>query len=142
MSNLLWHTLKKSYASDCLALLKMKAFLPCEVEDENNDFSAKIVEIVFDPFKVKEVNARFRAAGFEVPERLNVIALNEDGSILLWNETAGIFYSRKGEPFDETWEGNSAFDDLLDLTGRFNIKNKKAEVDDMMAQLHAHYTTR
>jgi hypothetical protein len=142
MDNLLRHSLKKSYASECLTLLKMRELVPFEVEATHSDFKAKVVEMVFDPFKIKEVNARFASAGYPVLDGLEVIAVNEDGSILLWGGAAGIFYARKGEPFDEGWEENSVYDDVLDLIGRFNIKHKKAEVDEMIAKLQTHYTKR
>ncbi len=142
MSNLLRHSLKKAYASECLTLLKMKELVPFEIKATHTDFTAKVVEMVFDPFKIKEVNARFAAAGYPVLEGLEVIAVNEDGSILLWGGVAGIFYARKDEPFDEDWEDNSVYEDVIDLIGQFKIKHKKAEVDEMMEKLQAHYTKR
>jgi hypothetical protein len=36
---------------------------------------------------------------------------------------------------DESLEENMAFNDIVDLTGRFKIKNKKTEIDGLIAKL-------
>jgi hypothetical protein len=113
----------------------MKPLVPAEVEDKFTGYKAKIVEMVFDPTRLSEVNKRFEAAGFLIPEKMNVIAVNEDGSILVLGDPNGVFWLRKAEPIDDGWEANVAFSDILDLTQRFKIKKKKAEIDAMIVQL-------
>jgi hypothetical protein len=118
----------------------MKAFTPCEVDDRINNYKDKIVEVVFDPLRIPEVNDRFKAAGYHVGNGMQVIAVNEDGSILLWGGVNSVFHLRKGEkiagPFDEK---HLAFNDILDLTERFKIKNKKVEIDELIARMKERY---
>jgi hypothetical protein len=45
---------------------------------------------------------------------------------------------RKGEPIEGAFD-NLAFEDILDLTQRFKIKNKKVEIDGLIAQLKQKY---
>ncbi len=128
--------LQRSFAGDCLDLIKMRSLVPIEVEDELTGYKTNIVEVVFDPVHISETNARFQTAGFLIPDEMNVIAVNDDGAILLWEARLNcILWLRKGEPISDDWEDNMAFQDLRDLTGQFKIKNKKAEVDDMIAAL-------
>jgi hypothetical protein len=140
MTNLLPYLLQRAYASRALDVVKMRAFTPCEVDDRRNNYKAKIVEVVFDPLHFPEVNARFEAEGFEVADGMQVIAVNEDGSILLWGGVNSVFHLRKGEkiagPFDEK---HLAFNDILDLTQRFKIKNKKVEIDELMMRMKERY---
>ena len=69
-----------------------------------------------------------------------MIAVNEDGSILLWGGLNSIFHLRRGEQIRGAFdEEHLAFNDILDLTGRFKIKNKKVEFDELLAQLQATY---
>ena len=75
----------------------MKGFVPCEVEDRLNHYKAKIVEAVYDPLCIPEVNARFRAAGYDFADDMQVIAVTEDGAILLWGGLNSVFHLRKGE---------------------------------------------
>ena len=134
--NLLPDMLQRSFAGDCLDLIKMRSLVPVEVEDEPTGHKTKIVEMVFDPMQIPEINARFQSAGFLIPDEMNVIAVNRDGTILVWEGRLNcIFWLRKGEPISDGWEENIAFQDLRDLTGRFKIKNKKPEIDDMIAAL-------
>lgn len=132
---LLPQMLQRSFAGDCLELTKMRLLVPAEVEDELTGYKAKIVEMVFEPLRIAEVNQRFTASGFILPEETNVIAVNDDDTILVWGGANSVLWLRKGEPIHEDWEPNMAFQDLRDLTDRFNIKNKKAEIDDMIAQI-------
>ena len=133
--NLLPQMLQRSFAGDCLDLIKMRSLVPIDVEDELTGYKTKIVEMVFDPTRIAEVNRRFEASGYRIPENMNVIGLNEDGTILVWGGPNCIFWLRKGEPISDGWDDNVAFQDLGDLTHRFKIKNKKAEIDEMIAQL-------
>ena len=92
--------------------------------------------MVFDPMHIAETNARFQAAGFLIPDEMNVIAVNDNGTILVWEGHLNcILWLRKGEPISKGWDDNLAFQDLGDLTHRFKIKNKKVELDDMVARL-------
>jgi hypothetical protein len=141
MNNLFPHLLQRSFATTCLDIVKMKAFVPCQVEDEFTAYQTTMVEIVFDPLRIEEVNARFKAAGYEVDEGMQVIAVNEDGSILLWGGLNSVFHLRPGEHIEDAFdEQHLAFEDLLDLTKRFNIKNKKGEIDELIAQLKTTYS--
>ena len=139
-SNLLPSLLQRSFASRALDVAKMKAFVPCEVDDRLNHYKGKIVEVVYDPLRIPEVNAEYRAAGYEFSDDMQVIAVTEDGSILLWGGLNSVFHLRKGEkiggPFDEK---HLAFNDILDLTQRFKIKNKKVEIDELIAKLKEKY---
>ena len=76
--------LQRSFAGDCLDLIKMRSLVPVEVEDEPTGYKTKIVEMVFDPMQIPETNARFQSAGFLIPDEMNVIAVNGDGTILVW----------------------------------------------------------
>lgn len=133
--NLLPGMLQRSFAGDCLDLIKMRSLVPIEVVDEPTGYKTKITEMVFDPLQLAEVNSRFQAAGFLIPEKMNVIGVNEDGTILVWGGPNCVFWLRQGEPISEDWDDNVAFQDLRDLTGQFKIKNKKPEVDEMIADL-------
>ena len=134
MSNLRY-LLQRSYASSCLDIVKMKAFVPCEVEDELNNYKATITEIVFDPLKIKEVNARFEAAGYIIREDFAVIAVTGGGAIVVWGGLNSVYYLQKDEELDDSLEVNLAFNDIVHLTRRFKIKNKKTEIDDLISQL-------
>jgi len=133
--NLLPYMLQRSFAGDCLDLIKMGSLVPIEVKDELTGYKTKIVEMVFDPVRLAEVNGRFAAAGYLIPEKMNVIGVNHDGTILVWGGPNCVFWLRKGEPISDGWDDNVAFQDLRDLTGQFKIKNKKPEIDDMIAEL-------
>jgi hypothetical protein len=138
--NLLPFLLQRSFASRALDVAKMKAFVPCDVDDRLNQYKAKIVEAVYDPLRVPEVNARFRAAGYDFPDDMQVIAVTDDGSILLWGGLNSVFHLRKGEKIAGAFdEKHLAFNDILDLTSRFKIKNRKAEVDELIAGLKQKY---
>src|SRR5690348_5765676 len=96
MSNL-QHLLQRSYAGDCVELVKMKAHVPCKVERPQTGFRATITEIVFDPLRLQEVNAQFRADGFDFEDDLQVIAVTEGGSILLWGGLNSVYHLGRGE---------------------------------------------
>ena len=141
MSNLTY-LFQRSYASSCLDVVKMKGLVPCEVEDEVTGYKGKITEIVFDPLKIQQVNARFEAAGYIIPEDFAVIALTADKRILLWGGVNSVYYLKKREKLAKSLEENMAFYDIVDLTGRFKTKNKKTEVDDLITQLKKVYSQR
>ena len=139
-SNFLPYLLSRTYASRALDVVKMRAFAPCEVDDRLNNYRAKITEVVFDPLRIPEVNGRFRAVGYDFRDDMQVVAVTEDGSILLWGGLNSVFHLRKGEKIDGAFdEKHLAFNDILDLTGRFKIKNKKVEIDELIAKLKKTY---
>ena len=134
-SKLLPHMLLRSYAGDCLHLIKMRTMVPIDVENPILGYKCRIVEMVFDPARMAEVNGRFADEGYLIPEKMNAIAVNDDGTILVWGGANCVFWLRKGEPIAKGWDDNLAFEDLGDLTHRSKIRNKKPEIDDMIAQL-------
>ena len=105
MSNLTY-LFQRSYASSCLDIVKLKASVPCEVEDEVTGYSGKITEMVFDPLKIPETNAKFEAAGYIVPEDFAVIGLTADKKILVWGGVNSVYYLKEGEELDESLEEN------------------------------------
>ena len=119
--------------------MKMRAFVPCEVADELNSYEATITEVVFDPLKVQETNAHYAKSGYIIPKDFAVITLTADKRILLWGGINSVYYLQKGEELDKSLEMNLAFNDIVDLTQRFKIKNKKPEIDDLLAQLKELY---
>jgi hypothetical protein len=136
MTNLLPFLLQRSFASRALDVVKMKAFVPCEVENQFKSYKTKIVEVVYDPLRIPEINGRFKKAGFDVDEDMQVVAVNENGSILVWGGLNSVFHLRKGEKIAGAFDTKHlAFNDILDLTNRFKIKNKKVEIDELIAQL-------
>jgi hypothetical protein len=138
MAKLQQHLLQRIFASRALDVVKMKAFTPCEVEDRLNAYKARIVEMVFDPLRIEEVNGRFEAAGYLIGEGAQVIAVNEDGSILFWGGLNSVYHLKRGEQIKGAFD-NLAFNDILDLTQRFKSKNKKVEIDELIAQLKKKY---
>lgn len=139
MANL-QYLLQRHWASAALETMKMKAFVPCDVEDKINNYKCRIVEAVFEPLKIEETNARFAKQGFIIPDEFHVIAVNEDGTILLWGGMNSVYYLKKGEKLPGTLEGNLAFNDIRDLINRFKIKNKKPELDELMAAMKKKYS--
>ena len=139
MAKMPTHLLQRSYASTALHLAKMKAFVPCDVVDELNGYKCRIVEAVFDPLNIEEVNAKFKAQGYNFDDRMQVIAVTDDGSILLWGGINSIYHLKKGEQLTGAFS-SLAFADVLDLTQRFKIKNKKVELDALIEQLQEEYT--
>jgi hypothetical protein len=97
MSNLLRHLLQRSFASDCVDFAKIKALVPREVEDKLTGYKTLVVEIVFDPFRIEQVNERFKADGYIFDEDMKVIAVTEDGSILLWGGLNSVYHIKRGE---------------------------------------------
>ena len=139
-SNLLPFLLQRSFASRALDVVKMKAFIPCDVENQFKTYKTRIVEHVYDPIRIPEVHAKFRAAGYEFAEDMQIIAVTADGEILLWGGLNSVFHLRKGEKIGGAFdEKHLAFNDILDLTERFKIKNKKVEIDEFIAQLKKTY---
>jgi hypothetical protein len=125
--------------------MKLRAFVPCEVSDASTGYRARIVEAVFDPLRVAEVNGRFRAAGFAWDDDddegggMRVIAVIDDGSILLWGGLNSVHTLRKGERLIGVFD-NLAFEDVRRLLRPFGIKNTKAEIDALVVQLKQKYT--
>jgi hypothetical protein len=128
------------YVTRALDIIKMKAFLPCEIDDPGNNYQATITEIVLDPLRIPEVNAHYRAAGYCVPDDSQVFAVTADGSILVWGGLNSVIHLQKGDSLKSFYEGKHlAFNDIRDLTARFKTKNKRVEIDEMIAQLEATY---
>ncbi len=133
--------LQRTYASRALDIVKMRTFMPCDVENQHKTFKSRIVEVVYDPLRVEEVNASFKAAGYDVNDSVQVIARNDDDSILLWGGFNSVFALRKGESISGALDlKHMAFGDILDLTARFKIKNKKVEIDELVAKLKEKYS--
>lgn len=132
---------QRTIASRALEVVKMKAFVPCEVENQFKTYKTRIIEHVYDPLRVEEVNQKFKDAGYDVDDDdVHVIAINEDGSILLWGGLNSVFHLRKGERIAHCLDTKHiAFNDILDLTNRFKIKNKKVEIDELIAKLKMKY---
>jgi hypothetical protein len=135
----LTYLFQRLFASSCLDLVKLKAFVPCTVEDKANNYQTTITRIVFEPLKIKEVNAEFAAAGYFIPEEFSVIAVTGDDTILLWGGLNSVYDLHPGEKLDDSGEVNLAFNDIVDLTGPFKIENTKAEIDDLVEQLKETY---
>lgn len=126
-------------ASTCLDIVKLKHFVPCEIRDNGGEFRATMIDVVFDPLRIDSVNHAFRDAGYKFDETTTmVIAVNDDESILLWTGNSGVLQLWKGGS-DESPNERRAFNDILGLTFPFMIKNKKSEVDAMLAQLRSKY---
>lgn len=132
------YLLQRHYASSCLDIVKLKEFVPCDVENSLNGVKTRIARIVFNPSQIDEVNKEFQAAGYIIRKGMAVIAVNEDESILVWGGVNSVYHMRKREEVNGILD-KLAFDDLLDLTQRFKIKNKKVEIDAMMALLKKTY---
>jgi hypothetical protein len=149
MAKLPVHLLRQHYASRCLDLLKMKSLVPRDVECPPNQFKRRIVEVVFDPLRIREVNARFKADGYLFDDgdpgsadghgTAAVIAVNDDGSILLWGGLNSVYCLPKGER-STGFLDKIAFDDINHLVRLFPIRNGKAEVQAMIERLERHYT--
>jgi hypothetical protein len=132
--------LQRTFASRALEVVKMKAFIPCDVENQHKTYRTRMVEHVYDPLRVPEVNGRFKAAGYDVDDQVQVIAVNKDGSILVWGGFNSVFHLAKDEKIGGALDlKHLAFNDILDLTNRFKIKNKKMEIDELIAKLKQTY---
>lgn len=122
-------------ASHCLDILKLGDFVPFEIELSETGSKATIEEIVFDPLRIYEVNDKYRQAGFEIDEQFSrVIAVMADGSILVWFGHTTIYLLEK-----DTDKKIEAFNDLLDLTFDFNIKNKRPEINGLLREMRECY---
>ena len=60
---------------------------------------------------------------------------------LLYAEEFKLSAVKKGETIVGAFD-NLAFNDIISLTQKFNIKNKKVEIDAMVAQLKEKYTSK
>jgi hypothetical protein len=135
------YLLQRSYASTALVITKMKALTPCDIDSWKTSFKARMTEVVFDPLRIDEVNAQFIAAGYKVPDDSSVIAITEDGTLLVWGGAYSVYKLPKGGEIKGGLD-DLAFEDISDLTQRFQIKNKKVEIDALIAQLQEKYTTK
>jgi len=140
MAKLPLHLLQRSFASSALHVAKMKAQAPCDVDDPINGYKGRITEVVFDPLRIEEVNARFVAEGFNVPDGTQVIAVTATGEILVWGGFNSVFRLARGEELVGAFD-KLAFADIMDLTQRFGFKNKKAEIDELIAGLQKKYSS-
>ena len=138
MSN--WqHLAQRSIASRFLDIVKMKSFVPCDVEAPLTGYKAKIVQVVFDPLQMEEVNESFRHSGYYVGDRMNVIAVTDNQSILLLGNSVVSFVCKNERIQGVLDDAHVAFYDIMDLTRQFKIKNKKTEIDELVAKLKAKY---
>ena len=133
------YLLQRSIASIMLDISKMKAFTPCEVESRRKSFKARMTEVVFDPLRIEGVNDKFKAAGYNVPGNSKVIAVTEDGTLLVWGGANSVFHLPKGAEIDGLHD-NVAFDNISDLTRLFKTKSTKVEIDTLITQLQEKYT--
>lgn len=138
-SDILPFLLQRSLASRALDIVKMKAFVPCDVDEPRLEYKTRIVETAYDPLCVPETNARFKSAGYDVPDDMQVIAVCENGEILMWGGLNSVYHIGKGQKFAALDGEHMAFNDILDLTNRFKIKNKKVEIDELIAKLNDKY---
>src|SRR5947209_14596357 len=98
-SNVLPFLLQRSLASRALDVVKMKAFVTCDVDEPRRGYKTRIIEAVYDPLCVPETNARFKSAGYEVPDDMQVIAVCENGEILMWGGLNSVYHIASGEKF-------------------------------------------
>jgi hypothetical protein len=135
----LTYLFQRSYASSCVDVVKMRDSVPCAVEDQVTGYKATIVRVVFDPLRIPAVNAEFGAEGYIIPDDFAVIGVTADKKILMWGGLNSVYYLKKGEKLHASLEKNIAFNDIVGLTKQFKIKNKKAEVDELIAKLKKVY---
>ena len=139
-SNILPSLLSRSLASRALDIVKMKAFVPCDVDEPRRGYKTKIVELIYDPVCVPETNAKFKSDGYDFPDDMQVIAVCDNGEILLWGGLNSVFHLARGETIGGAFDSKHlAFNDILDLTNRFKIKNKKVEIDELIRRLKEKY---
>jgi hypothetical protein len=141
MAELPTYLMQRSYASTALDITKMKAFTPCDIDSWKTSFKARMTDVVFDPLRIEEVNAKFIAAGYKVPDDTSVIAITDDDTILIWGGANSVYHLRKGGEIKGGLD-DLAFEEISDLTRLFKIKNKKVEIDGLIAQLKEKYTTK
>ena len=139
MATISKHLLQNVYASRMLEVMKMKAVVPCEVDDRITGFKGTVTDVVFDALRIEETDAKYRAAGYLFDDDMHVIATTADDGVLVWGGANSVYHLRKGDKI-EGFEDHMAFNDILHLTNRFRFKNKKAEVDALVQQLKAKYT--
>lgn len=79
------------------------------------------------------MNAQFAAEGYEIAGRAKVVARIEHDRILVWTGADDIFNLRKGETLDTyPLARYLAFQDVRDFLSSFKIRNKRAEVDEIL----------
>ena len=89
---------------------------------------------------IEEVNAKFKSDGYIFDEDMKVIAVTEDGEILLWGGINSVYHIRRGEQITGAFDAKHlGFEDLLDFTQPFKTKRKKVEIDEMLDQLKRRY---
>lgn len=139
MKDIVGNLLVGPVLSSGMAIAKLKGFAPFDYEDEQKTFKKRLVEVVYDPLRVREVNEEFRAKGYDVPEEQQVIAVNEDGSILLWGLLDEICCLQKGHKWQDPAGGRRFVCGSPHLTRPFKIRNKKVEIDKLLAQVEKTY---
>jgi hypothetical protein len=129
-------SVQRSFATHFVKIDKIKALVPRTVKAQANGRPIKIREIVFDPLQIKKVNAKFTNDGSILDDRKYVIAVNADGSILVWGGANSVFRLRAGARITGALdERRLAFEDISHFTDAFEVEATKKEVDAMIAKL-------
>ena len=97
MSQSLVKSLQLSFATRFVELEKIKSLVPRTIKAQVKGRRIAVAKVVFDPLRMKKVNAEFKDNGFFLDDRNNVIAMNADGSILVWGGANSVFRLRRGE---------------------------------------------
>ena len=86
MAKLPVHLLRQHYASRCVDLLKMKSLVPRDVECPPHQFKRRLVEVVFDPLRVREppnCTECLPRSQLTVLSRFQLLPLREEGAALV-----------------------------------------------------------
>jgi hypothetical protein len=127
---------KRSFATHFVKLEKMRTLVPRTVKAQWSGRPIKVKAIVFDPLQLQKVNAKFTDDGFILDDRKYVIAVNADGSILVWGGANSVFRLRAGARITGALdEKRLAFEDISHFTDAFEVDATKKEVDAMIARL-------
>ncbi|HEY5913132.1 MAG TPA: hypothetical protein VJA21_21285 [Verrucomicrobiae bacterium] len=136
MSQNLVKSLQRSFATHFVKLEKMRTLVPRTIKAQWNGRPIKVREIVFDPLQIKKVKAKFTEAGFILDDRKHVLAVNADGSILVWGGANSVFRLRAGARITGALdERRLAFEDIGHFTDAFEVDATKKEVDAMIGKL-------
>ncbi len=142
MSHSISHVVQRLFATHFVQLEKMKHLVPRKIKSQCSSRRMTIAEVVFDPLQIEKVNAKFKGSGFLFDDPMHVIAVNDDGSILLWGGANSVFHLRPGERIRGALdEKHLVFEDIRHLTDLFGIEVKKKDVDEMISKLKARWSS-